>query len=145
MFLFSKLKVWFLMSQAALMVLIPHKLPFPSFKLRGLHFLQCGFPVPPFFVQAISPSKNATFFLLLLALPGSVDGSPSPPHYFKCFWDCSSPEGSHVHLPLHLNLLWALNLCCCAPIASSFGEYSIYQIRLWGLWGVGDTLSLERK
>lgn len=147
MFLVSKFQVWFLMSQAALMVLIPPKLPFPSFKLRGLHFLQGGFPVPPFtslFRPFLLP-RMALFFLPLLALPGSVDGSPSPPHYFKYFWDCSSPEGGRVHLPPHPNLLWAFSLCCCAPTVSSFCEYSVFQIGLWVLWGVGDTLSLERK
>lgn len=86
---------------------------------------------------------------VLLAQPGWVQlMGHHPSSSFECFfWDCSSPEGSHVHLPPHF---WAPSLCCHVPTVFSFCEYSAFQIRLWvthevgaGVWRV-DTLSLEK-
>ena len=119
-------------------------LPFPSFKLRGGPAL---YPACFCCCCCLGPSSSQECHLssappvrVLLALPVSAHGQPSPPPYLECFfWDCSNPEGSHVHLVPHPDCFWALSLCWCVIIAFSYCEYSVLQIGWWishEKWGI---------
>ena len=125
------------MAQAVIIFMVPCNLPIPSFKLRERPTLSstwfhcaCLFSGLSFFQECHFSSTPPV--QVLLALPGSADGQPSPPPYLECFfWDCSSPEGSHVYILLHPDHFRALNLCCQVTVVFSFCEYSVFQIGLW--------------
>lgn len=100
-------------------------------------------PFAPLFRPFLRPGMPPSFCSTCPSRTGSARFSwwltfPSP--YFECFfWDCSSPKGSHVHLPFNPDHSWAHGPCCHVPTIFSACEYSAFQIRLWvahEAWGI---------